>query len=128
MRQQIQQRRAGAERGISLIEVVAAIVILSVAVLGLAAAGSVASRQMVTGQSDLTVASALQFQTERLVAKGYKNITTDSAVVFGYPVKWTVSGTAPKKAVLEVSRAVFWPTRVVRDTLVLLFAPQDTLP
>jgi prepilin-type N-terminal cleavage/methylation domain-containing protein len=111
----------------SLIEVMVAIVILSVALLGLGAAGGTASRQMIAGQSEMTVASALQFQAEVLVSKGYKKIKTDSTVLFGYPMKWTVTGTAPKKTVLEVTRTVFWPTTVVRDTLVLFFAPQDTI-
>lgn len=109
-----------------MIEVLVGVVILSLALLGLAAAGSVAFRQMFTGRTDMGLWSAVQQQVEVLLGQGYKNVQTDSALVQAYPMRWTVTGTDPKKLVLEVR----WRNQlqqVSRDTLVLYFASRDTL-
>jgi prepilin-type N-terminal cleavage/methylation domain-containing protein len=120
------RQRVAAERGMSLVEVLVGIIILSVGLIGVALSGSVANRQLVTGRYDQTSWAAVQQQAEILMRQGYKNIKTDSAVVLGYPMNWTVSGTEPKLAVLVMKRTT--PQQVVvRDTLILYFAARDTL-
>ena len=115
------------ERGISLVEVLVAIMILAGALGSMVAASGHAARQSFGSRRDLEVSAALQNQMETLRATGYKAISTDTGSVFGYPMKWTVSGTDPKKLVLEVR----WTDRrtgaAVRDTLVQYFPALDTL-
>jgi Tfp pilus assembly protein PilV len=111
----------------TLVEILVAVTILAIGLLAIATAGSVAARQVLTGRKDIGVWSAVQQQVELLMSQGYKNVKTDSATVQGYPLQWTVSGTNPKKLVVEATWAT--PARAtVRDTLVLYFAAQDTLP
>ncbi|MGH7674495.1 MAG: type IV pilus modification PilV family protein [Gemmatimonadales bacterium] len=115
-----------AERGMSLIEVLVGIIVLSIGLIGVALSGSMANRQMRTGRTDMTSWAALQQQAEVLVRQGFKNVKTDSSVVLGYPLNWTVSGTDPKQAVLVMKRTS--PTGAqIRDTLILYFAARDTL-
>ena len=113
-------------RGISLVEVLVAIIILSGALASLAAAGGHAARQVAGSRRDLNLSAAVQSQMETLRAVGYKGISGDTAVVQGYRMEWTVSGTDPKEVVLEVH----WTSRAgyaVRDTVVLNFPSLDTL-
>lgn len=113
-------------RGLSLVEILVAVVVLSVALLAITTAGTVAGRQLFTGRRDVGVWTAMQQQVEVLMGQGYKNVTSGSAVVRGYPMQWTLSGTNPKKVILEAT----WTTQslqVVKDTLVLYLAARDTL-
>ena len=113
-------------RGISLVEVLVAIIILGGALASIAAAGGHAARQVAVSRRDLHVSAAVQGQMETLRAAGYKGISSDTAVVQGYQMAWTVSGTEPKKVVLEVR----WTNRAgtaVRDTVILNFPSLDTL-
>ena len=114
------------DRGISLIEVLVAIVILGGALGSLAAAGGHAARQVALSRRDLNVSAAMQSQMETLRTAGYKGISGDTAVVAGYWMEWTVSGTDPKKVVLEV-RYTARAGNAVRDTVVLNFPSLDTL-
>ena len=111
----------------TLVEIMVAMTILAIGLLAIATAGSVAGRQVLTGRKDLSVWSATQQQIEILMQQGYKNVKTDSATVQGLPLQWTVSGTNPKKLVLQTT----WTNTAratVKDTVVLYFAAQDTLP
>ena len=118
--------RLAAERGMSLIEVLVGVIVLSIGLIGVALSGSVANRQMRTGRTDMSAWAAVQQQAEILMRQGFKNVKTDSSVVLGYPLNWTVSGTDPKQAVLVMKRTT--PTgALVRDTLILYFAARDTL-
>lgn len=109
------------ERGVSLVELMVAVMILTVALLGLAGAGGVAARQLYTGRTDMARWAAMQQQIEILRTQGYDSVATSSAVVQGYPMSWTVSGTNPKKVVFSVERTNL-SNQVVRDTTILYFA------
>jgi Tfp pilus assembly protein PilV len=115
-------REALRERGgLSLVEILVGVVILAVALLGLAAAGGVAARQLYWGRQDMHRWVALQQQLETLVAQGYDSVATDSAVVQGYPMRWEVTGTNPKQILLMMQRQNLqgvW----VEDTLVTYLA------
>jgi prepilin-type N-terminal cleavage/methylation domain-containing protein len=95
--------RAGCQ-GVSLVEVLIGIVILAIALLGLAAAGGVAARQVYTGRVDMARWAALQQQLESVIARGYDSVTAGSATVQGYPMSWTVAGTNPKQITLVMTR------------------------
>ncbi|UCC71302.1 MAG: prepilin-type N-terminal cleavage/methylation domain-containing protein [Gemmatimonadota bacterium] len=107
--------------GVSLVEILIAVIILSVALLGLAAAGGVAARQVYMGRVDMGRWAALQQQLESLVAEGYDNVTAGSDTVQGYPMEWAVSGTDPKQITLLMTRENF-RGEIVQDTLVTYMA------
>ncbi len=117
-------------RGTSLVEVIVAIIFLAGVLLSLAAATGLAARQMKHSQRDLNVSAALQTFVETLRSEGYVGIasrsSTGSESVMGYPMTWNVSGTDPKKVVIDIE----WLTRsgqAVRDTVVLNLPALDTL-
>ncbi len=109
------------EGGVSLVEVMIGIMILAVALLGLAAAGGVAARQVQSGRQDMSRWAAIQEQFEWIVARGYDNVTDSSSVVQGYPMTWTVTGTDPKKVILLMTRENFQGT-TVQDTFITYLA------
>lgn len=100
-------RRVRDERGVALVEVMVAMVLLTTVLLSLAAATGHAARQMAFSRRDMDVWSALQSQAESLMAVGYSNVTSGSATVRGYPVTWTVSGTDPKQVMVQVTYPLF---------------------
>ena len=109
------------EGGVSLVEVMIGIMILAVALLGLAAAGGVAARQVQSGRQDMSRWAAIQEQFEWIVARGYDNVTDSSSAVQGYPMTWTVTGTDPKKVILLMTRENFQGT-TVQDTFITYLA------
>ncbi len=113
--------RLNDERGVSLIELMVAVMILSVALLGLAAAAGVAAQQLHVGRADMHRWAAAQQQLEELVRMGYDSVATDSSVVQGYPMSWTVTGTNPKKVIFTLERTNL-SYQTVQDTTVLYFA------
>jgi Tfp pilus assembly protein PilV len=110
--------------GVTLVEVLIGVIILSVALLGLAAAGGVAARQVYRGRVDMGRWAALQQQLESLVAEGYDNVTGGSGTVQGYPMSWNVTGTNPKQITLVVTRENF-RGQMVQDTVVTYLADPD---
>ncbi len=106
------------QRGASLLEVLLAVMIISVSLVGLMATGGVAVRQLHVARADMQLWSAVQYQVETLMKAGYDSLTTDSSVVQGHPMRWTVSGTDPMK-VLFVVESETRAQQVVEDTIVL---------
>ena len=96
-----QGKRAFNERGVSLIEVMVAMVMLTSALLGLASAAGLALRTTVRGRQDLQLWAAVQWKADSLVALGWGNVTNGSDTFQGYPMSWTVSGT-------NLERIDFW--------------------
>ncbi|MGD2154066.1 MAG: prepilin-type N-terminal cleavage/methylation domain-containing protein [Gemmatimonadales bacterium] len=114
-------RVVGERRGVSLVEILIGIVILTVALLGLAAAGGVAAQQVYQGRQDMHRWVALQQQLETLVATGYDSLSAGSATVQGYPMSWAVSGTDPKQITLVMERENF-AGLMVEDTVTTYLA------
>ena len=118
--------RARDERGVALVEVIVAIIILATVLLGLAAASGHAARQMYHSRQNMEVWSTLSSQAESLMAVGYSNVTDGSATAFGYPVSWTVAGDDPKMVTLVLT----YKTRAgatATQTFSISFAASDTL-
>ncbi len=109
-----QPKRARDERGLSLIEVMVAMVMLTSALLGLGSAAGLAVRTTVRGRQDLQLWAAVQWKADSLVSLGI--VTNGSDTVHGYPMSWTVSG---KKIELFVDHASLTTGATIRDTLVL---------
>ncbi len=115
----LQLKRARDERGVSLVEIMVAIVLLGTAVMSLASAAGLAMRTTVRAREDLQVWAVVQRKGDSLVALGAGNITAGSDVVWGRPISWTVSGTNPERIDLVVDRAAMLDLAIVKDTIVL---------
>ncbi len=119
-----QPKRARDERGVSLVEIMVAMVILTSALLSLASASALALRTTIRGREDLKVWAAVQQKGDSLVARGAGNITGGSDVVDGRPISWSVGawtsgGLSPQRIDLIVDRAAMMDLSIVKDTIVL---------
>ncbi len=112
-------KRAPDERGMSLIEVMIAMVMLTTAMLGLANAAGLAMRTTIRGRQDMQLWAAVQWKADSLVSLGWGNVTTGSDTFQGYPMSWTVSGTNPERIDLLVDHASLTTGATIRDTLIL---------
>ncbi len=92
-------------RGASLVEVLVALLVFTVAVLGLTSAGVVASGQVREGWTDSRLWSAVHTQMDSLVAVGYDAVASGADTVAGYAMVWTVQPGNPKKIVLVTGTA-----------------------
>ncbi len=92
----------GDTSGISMLEVLASLMLISVVILGLTSAGVIAGDQLRTSRADTRVWTAVQFQLDALSAQGYDNVTAGTDTVQGYPMSWDVQGTNPKKIIMTV--------------------------
>ncbi len=113
-------RISGTEGG-SLVELVVAIGILAISVLGTVQMGVVARQQSRAGALATDMWTVAQLQFEELKAEDFDSLATRSDTVRGFPVSWTVSGTEPKTVTLSVTR----PTAAggqVADTFVMWVA------
>ncbi len=117
-----QPKRARDERGLSLIEVMVAMTMLTSALLGLASAAGLALRTTIRGRQDMQLWAAVQWKADSLVSLGWGNVTTGSDMVHGYPMTWTVSGTDLKQIELLVDHVSLTTGATIRDTLVLYLA------
>ena len=120
----LQLKRARDERGVSLIEIMVAVVILTTTLLSLAGAAALALRTTARGSEDLEVWAVVQRKADSLVARGAGNIATGSDVVEGRPISWTVGawtagGLNPQRIDLIVDRAAMVDLSIVKDTIVL---------
>ena len=112
-----QPRRARDERGVSLIEVMISMVMLTSAVLGLASAAGLAMQITVRGRQDMQLWAAVQWKADSLVSLGWGNVANGSETVHGYPMSWTVSGTNIQQIDLLVDHASLRTGATIQDTL-----------
>ncbi len=95
---------SGPQAGISLVEVLVAMIIFTVGVLA-AVQQMLTARQQARAAELLTEASAAaQYQMETLRSLPYDSVVSASDTVWGFPLTWTVSGTDPKVVLLTVQR------------------------
>ncbi len=94
--------RAGA--GISIVELVCALFVFSVALIGLTSAGVIAGGNIRAGAADVRAAMAVRYQMEQLTRQGYDSLTAGSDTVQGLAMSWDVTGTNPKRLILVVQR------------------------
>ena len=97
-------RRSGPEAGVSIVEVLIALVVFTVGALAAAQHTLVARQQANAGEIITEAAAAAQYQMETLRSLPPDNLVSDSDTVWGFPISWTVSGTAPKVVVLAIER------------------------
>ena len=85
--------RRGARAGFTLVEVLVALVVLTVGVLALAGATAVAVRQVILADVTTERAAALQSVVEMLRARPYDSLSAGSDTVGTFRATWTVSST-----------------------------------
>jgi len=110
--------------GVSLVEVIVSIILLTIVVTSLAQASFIAARYLQQGKSDTRMWSAVHFQMESITADGYDALSSGSSTVEGYPMTWAVQGVYPKKVILEVTTSRFGTS--TRDTFVTYIADFGT--
>lgn len=112
-----QPKRARDERGVSLIEVMIGMVMLTSALLGLIGASGLALHNTIRSRQNMQMWAAVQWKADSLVSLGWGNVTSGSDTVQGYAMSWTVSGTD----VEQVGLLVDYPGRItgamIQDTL-----------
>ncbi len=88
--------------GMSVLDVLVAMLVFTIAVLGLATASVAATKQLRASRNDVQMWSATQTQLDRLASIGYEAIASGTDTVQSYKMTWTVEGTNPKKITLVV--------------------------
>jgi prepilin-type N-terminal cleavage/methylation domain-containing protein len=115
----------GGRRGMSLVEVLVAVTLLAVCMLGLGAAAGVGVRQMGLARQDLQYAADVQQQVDSLAGLTWNAVTNGSANVRGRPFVWTVTApTANSRLVTVVvqRRGQMDATKIFQDTVVVYLA------
>ena len=109
-------------RGVSIIEVLVALSIFTIAILVLASTGLVSTRTLRAGRSYMTASAVAQTKLDSLTSLGWTGLTgvSGSATVQGYPVTWEVYGVNPKRIILVVHRQV--AAKVYADSFVTYVA------
>jgi len=102
MRRETAEHQPVARDGFSLVELVVALVILTIGILGLAGTTVYVVRQVAVAGMETDRAAALQAGIERMRAIGYDNIGTGTDTVGQYTVSWSVSSTATNSKTMQV--------------------------
>ncbi len=97
-------RKSGPEAGVSIVEVLIALIVFTVGALAAAQHTLVARQQANAGEIITEAAAAAQYQMETLRSLSPDDLVSDSDTVWGFPISWTVSGTAPNLVVLAIER------------------------
>ena len=89
-------------QGFTLVEVLVAMVILSVAMMSLAGAAALGLSQLGKARQDLQYAADVQQVTDSLVGAGWNNVSNGSGTVRGRPVNWNVTTLSPNSQRVDV--------------------------
>ncbi len=100
----IRTRTSGPEAGVSIVEVLFALLVFSIGTLAAAQHTLAARQQARAGEIVTEAAAAVHYQMETLRSLPYDSLDSDSETVWGFPIIWTVSGTDPKVVVLTIER------------------------
>ena len=92
------------EGGVSLLEVLIALLIFTIGALAAVQQSLTARQQARAGEIITESAAAVQYQMETLRSLPFDSVTSDSDTVWGFPISWTVSGVDPKVVLLTVER------------------------
>ncbi len=97
-------KESGPEAGVSVVEVLVALIVFTTAALAAVQHMLTAQQQARAAEIITEAAAAGQYQMETLRSLPYDSVASDSDTVSGFPLSWTVSGTAPKVVVLAIER------------------------
>lgn len=93
---------AKSRKGFSLVEVMVAMTLLSVAMMSLAGAAALGLSQMGKARQDLQYSADVQQVTDSLVGVGWNKVTSGSATVRGRAMNWTVTTVSANSQRLDV--------------------------
>ena len=97
-------RALGSEAGVSIVEVLVALLVFTIGALAATQHSLTANQQAKAGEIITESAAAAQYQMETLGSLPRDSLVSGSGSVWGFPIKWTVSGTDLKVVVLAVER------------------------
>jgi type IV pilus assembly protein PilV len=116
----VRRPRARPGAGFTLVEVIVAIVLLGVGLMGLAALSTTVTRANVQSSSLTTATALAQERAERLRTEDYDALASgnDSRVVDNvtYTRSWVVTADDPEPGLKTVAIAVSWTTRGTTHT------------
>ena len=108
------------ERGVSIVETLIALLILTTAVMALLTAAGWAGRATSTSRRDLQWWAALQWKADSLSGIDSAAVTAGNDVVNGYDVSWEVyPGTLTRVAVFTKGPSILNPRDSVGDTVMV---------
>jgi prepilin-type N-terminal cleavage/methylation domain-containing protein len=96
-------RLRSAEAGFSLLEVLIAIVVLSLGMLALATGSGLALRDMNGSRRDFSYWGDVEQVTDSLLGVGWNVVTDGSATVRGRSVSWTVTTESATRQRLDIT-------------------------
>lgn len=88
------------ERGLSIVEVIVAQLLLLVGLLALSATASVVASRLQSAELETQLRVAAEAQLERLLAGGHSRATSGRAQMGALQLEWSVSGGDPRRVVL----------------------------
>lgn len=106
--------------GFSLLEVLIAVTLLSMVVLGLAGSAALALSQVTKARQDLQYAADVEQVADSIVAAGYTNAVSGSETIRGRSVSWVVTNPTAKSRQVEMvvqRRGLANTSTVFSDTL-----------
>lgn len=109
--------------GFTLVEVITAVVLLGIGILGLAAAVGAIASLMHASYLDTQLRAKGQSQMERLLAAGYARVASGELAEGPYLTKWSVSDGALREIRLVVEHRI--GSNVAADTFVTLLLADD---
>jgi len=109
-------------RGFTLVEVLVAVVVLAIGILGLASTVAVVGWNMRLSYLETQLRARAQLQMEGLLARGHEAMVSGERRQSGLSISWQVSGDGLKQLLL-VTRQQLGPHEVA-DTLVTLVLAQ----
>jgi Tfp pilus assembly protein PilV len=87
-----------------MIELIVAMTVFAVAVLGMVQMSVVSRMTARAGSQQTDMWTVAQLQFEELQAQTFASLVAGTDTVRGYPVSWTVTGTEPKTITMTVTR------------------------
>jgi len=118
----MKNRRMRNARGFTLVEVLVGITVLTVALLGLAAAAGTSIRSMARAREEVQYWGDAQEVMDSLMGKGFGNVTSGSTTLRGRVISWTAgsAASAPQQLTLFMERPNYSSrSTLVRDTIVI---------
>ncbi len=118
----------GGKRGFSLVEVIIAMTLLSVAIMSLAGAAALGLSQMTKARQDLQYSADVQQVADSLVGLGWNHVASGSSSIRGRPVSWTVSTVnagSQKLDLIVERRGQASVATVYQDTVTLFLAKNE---
>ncbi len=112
-------------RGFSLVEVLVAVILLSLVALGLATASTLALSQVGKSRQDLQYSADVEQVADSLVAAGYNSAVSGSESIRGRTVSWTVSNVSANSRQIEMvvqRRGMASTSTIYSDTVRLYLA------